>query len=120
MRLRDHRPTGSPRHPASPVGSQPTRLHCRRSHAFNEALRSAAPKLKQAAKDVRAIADLLRQYDLTRLTPWLEASTATGLGGFVTGLRHDEPAVCAAIVAPRSDSPIEGQVNRLNPVKQTM
>lgn len=65
--------------------------------AFTEALCSAAPKLGQAAGNIRVFADLLRQGDPTALTPWLEAAAATDLSGFVTGLRQDEPAVRAAI-----------------------
>lgn len=92
----------------------------REDRAFTEALCSAAPKLKQAAKDIRAFADLLRQNDPTGLTPWLEAAAATDLGGFVTGLRQDEPAVRAAIVEPWSNGPVEGQVNRLKLIKRSM
>ena len=88
--------------------------------AFTEALCRAAPKLSQAAKDIRAFADLLRQNDPTGLTPWLEAAAATDLGGFVTGLRQDEPAVRAAIVEPWSNGPVEGQINRLKLIKRSM
>lgn len=88
--------------------------------AFTEALCSAAPKLSQAAEVIRAFADLLRQNDPTGLTPWLDAAAATDLGGFVTGLRRDEPAVRAAIVEPWSNGPVEGQVNRLKLIKRSM
>ena len=88
--------------------------------AFTEALCSAAPKLSQAAEVIRAFADLLRQNDPTGLTPWLNAAAATDLGGFITGLRRDEPAVRAAIVEPWSNGPVEGQVNRLKLIKRSM
>jgi hypothetical protein len=88
--------------------------------AFTEALYSAAPKLKRAAEDVRAFADLLRQKDPAALKPWLDAAAATDLGGFVTGLRQDEAAVRAAIVEPWSNGPVEGQVNRLKLIKRSM
>ena len=88
--------------------------------AFTEALCSAAPRLSQAAEVIRAFADLLRQNDPTGLTPWLDAAAATDLGGFVTGLRRDEPAVRAAIVEPWSNGPVEGQVNRLKLIKRSM
>ena len=88
--------------------------------AFTEALCSAAPKLSEAAEVIRAFADLLRQNDPTGLTPWLDAAAATDLGGFVTGLRQDEPAVRAAIVEPWSNGPVEGQVNRLKLIKRSM
>ncbi|MHC2109126.1 transposase [Methylobacterium sp. CM6246] len=99
--------------------ADPTSLS-REDLAFTEALCSAAPKLKQAAEDIRAFAELLRQNDPTGLTPWLEAAAATDLGGFVTGLRQDEPAVRAAIVEPWSNGPVEGQVNRLKLIKRSM
>lgn len=99
--------------------SDPTALS-REDRAFTEALCIAAPKLKQAAEDVRAFADLLRQSDPTGLTPWLEAAAATELSGFVTGLRQDETAVRAAIVEPWSNGPVEGQVNRLKLIKRSM
>ncbi len=41
---------------------------------FTETLCKAAPRLKRAAEDVRAFADLLHQDDPTGLTPWLEAT----------------------------------------------
>lgn len=88
--------------------------------AFAEALCSAAPRLKRAAEDVRAFADLLRQKDPAGLTPWLEAAAETDLGGFVTGLRQDEAAVRAAIVEPWSNGSVEGQVNRLKLIKRSM
>ncbi|WP_246694829.1 transposase [Methylobacterium sp. WL6] len=88
--------------------------------AFTEALCSVEPKLKRAAEDFRAFADLLRQNDPAGLTPWLEAAAATDLGGFVTGLRQDEAAVRAAIVEPWSNGPVEGQVNRLKLIKRSM
>jgi len=88
--------------------------------AFTEALCSAAPKLSQAAEVIRAFAELLRQNDPTGLTPWLDAAATTDLGGFVTGLRQDEPAVRAAIVEPWSNGPVEGQVNRLKLIKRSM
>lgn len=97
----------------------PTTLS-REDRAFADALCIAAPKLKQAAEDVRAFADLLRQNDPTGLTPWLEAAAATDLGGFVAGLRQDEAAVRAAIVEPWSNGPVEGQVNRLKLIKRSM
>jgi transposase len=76
--------------------------------AFTEALCKAAPRLKRAAEDVRAFADLLHQDDPAGLTPWLEATAATELGGFVTGLRQDEEAVRAAIAEPWSNGHVEG------------
>ncbi|MCY1643155.1 ISL3 family transposase [Methylorubrum sp. SL192] len=97
--------------------SDPTTLS-REDRAFADALCIAAPK--QAAEDVRAFADLLRQSDPTGLTPWLEAAAATDLGGFVAGLRQDEAAVRAAIVEPWSNGPVEGQVNRLKLIKRSM
>lgn len=89
----------------------PTALS-REDRAFADALCIAAPKLKQAAEDVRASADLLRQSDPTGLTPWLEAAAATDLGGFVTGLRQDEAAERAAIVEPwqRGDTGLSNSV----------
>ncbi len=87
---------------------------------FTEALCKAAPRLKRAAEDVRAFADLLHQDDPTGLTPWLEATAATELGGFVTGLRQDEEAVRAAIAEPWSNGHVEGQVNRLKLIKRSM
>lgn len=87
---------------------------------FTEALCIAAPKLRQAAEDVCAFADLLRQGDPAGLTHWLEAAAATDLGGFVTGLRQDEAAVRAAIVEPWSNGPVEWQVNRLKLNKRSM
>jgi transposase len=92
----------------------------REDRAFTEALCSAAPKLRQAAEDIRTFADLLRQNDPTGLTPWLEAAAETDLGGFVAGLRQDEAAVRAAIVEPWSNGPVEGQVNRLKLIKRSM
>ncbi len=67
---------------------------------FTEALCKAAARLKRAAEDVRAFANLLHQDDPAGLTPWLEASAATEIGGFVTGLRQDEEAMHAAIAEP--------------------
>ncbi len=69
---------------------------------------------------MRAFADLLHQGDPTGLTPWLEATAKTDLGGFVTGLRQDEAAVRAAIVEPWSNGPVEEQVNRLKLIKRSM
>ena len=121
MRRRDHRPPGSPRRAAITrwLTGNPATL-AQEDRAFTEALCSAGPKLKRAAEDVRAFADLLRQNDPAGLTPWLEAAAATDLGGFVTGLRQDEAAVRAAIVEPWSNGPVEGQVNRLKLIKRSM
>lgn len=88
--------------------------------AFTEALCVAAPKLRQAVEDVWAFAELLRRGDPAGLTPWLEATGQTDLGGFVTGLRQDEAAVRAAIVEPWSNGPVKGQVNRLKLIKRSM
>jgi transposase len=88
--------------------------------AFTEALCNAAPRLKRASEDVRAFADLLHQDDPAGLTPWLEATAATELAGFVTGLRQDEEAVRAAIAEPWSNGQVEGQVNRLKLIKRSM
>ncbi len=88
--------------------------------SFTEALCKAAPRLKRAAEDVHAFADLLHQNDPAGLTPWLEGAAATELGGFVTGLRQDEDAVRAAIAEPWSNGHVEGQVNRLKLIKRSM
>lgn len=89
-------------------------------HAFTEALCRAVPGLASAAEAVRAFAQLLRGGDPTGLTPWLQAAAATGLGGSVTGLRQDEAAVRATVAEPWSNGPVEGQVNRLKPIKRSM
>ena len=69
---------------------------------------------------MRAFSDLLHQDDPAGLTPWLEATAAAELGGFVTGLRQDEAAVRAAIAEPWSNGQVEGQVNRLKLIKRSM
>lgn len=69
---------------------------------------------------MRAFAELLRQGDSARLTPRLEAVAKTDLGGFATGLRHDEAAVRATIVEPWSNCIVEGQVTRLKLIKRSM
>ncbi|MGW9820822.1 transposase [Methylorubrum extorquens] len=97
----------------------PTALS-REDRAFTEALCIAAPKLKQAAEEIRAFANLLRQNDPPGLTPWLEAAAGSDLCGFVAGLRQDEAAVRAAIVEPWRNGPVEGQVNRLKLIKCSM
>lgn len=76
--------------------------------------------MRQAAEDIRVFAELLRQNDPTRLTPWLEAAARIDLGGFVAGNRQDEAAVRAAIVEPWSNRPVEVQVNRLKLIKPSM
>jgi transposase len=52
---------------------------------------------------------------------WLakaEASGCAGPRGFAAGLRADEAAVAAALTLPRSNGPVEGQVNRLRLVER--
>lgn len=110
----DVRPLGSPRRITSPDGSPPTRPHCCR-RITPSPRRSAAPcrSWSRSPRPCRTIAQLLRGGDPAGLTPLLEAAVATGVGGFVTGLRQDEAAVRAAIAEPWSNGPVEGQVNRL-------
>ncbi len=87
---------------------------------FIEALYAAAPRVRAAAKHVRAFADLLRRREPDKLEPWLDAAATTGLQGFAAGLRQDEAAVRAAIAEPWSNGPVEGQVNRLKLIKRSM
>ena len=58
--------------------------------------------------------------DPAGLLPWLRAEAATGLGGFVTGLRQDEAAVRAAIAEPWSQRSSRGTGHRLELSKRSM
>lgn len=99
--------------------SDPAAL-AREDRRFTQALCVAAPRLKRAAEQVRAFADLLRKGDPAALGPWLEVADATDLRGFAAGLRQDEAAVRAAVIEPWSNGPVEGQVNRLKLIKRSM
>jgi transposase len=93
-----------------------SREECR----FTQALAAAAPRLKQAAEQVRAFANLLHDGDPVELGPWLEAAAIGDPSGFAAGLRQDEAAVRAALVEPWSNGQVEGQVNRLKLIKRSM
>ena len=73
-----------------------------------------------AAEHVRAFADLMRRREPAAFDAWLDTATATGLGGFVAGLRQDRDAVRAAGAEPCSNGPVEGHINRLTLVKRQM
>ena len=88
--------------------------------AFVGALLASAPEIRVAAEHVRAFADLMRRREPAAFDAWLDTATATGLGGFVAGLRQDRDAVRAAVAEPWSNGPAEGHINRLKLVKRQM
>jgi transposase len=68
-------------------------------------------------------AAMLRQRSKVSLAEWLakaESSACTELRNFGSGLRQDESAVGAALQEAGSNGQVEGQVNRLKPIKRQM
>jgi transposase len=66
---------------------------------------------------------MLHQRSAVRLTPWLAACRATGIGELMTfadGLQRDEPLIRTALELPYSNGVTEGHVNRLKMIKRTM
>lgn len=86
--------------------------------AFIGALLAPAPEIRVAVEHARAFADLMRRREPAAFDAWLD--TATGLGGFVAGLRQDRDAVRAAVAEPWSNGPAEGHTNRLELAKRQM
>ncbi|WP_424140747.1 hypothetical protein [Roseomonas chloroacetimidivorans] len=80
----------------------------------------AVPALGTASNLARRFAALVRGGDAADLDDWLIAARDSELAGFAQGLARDLEAVRAAVTAPWSTSPVEGQINRLKTVKRQM
>jgi transposase len=79
------------------------------------------PALREALDLAESFAALVRKQATASFSDWLaraEQSDCRELVGFAAGLRQDEAAVRAALTTPRSNGPVEGQVNRLKVSKR--
>ena len=66
---------------------------------------------------------MVRQQEPDRLDDWLtraEQDQAPEMRGLATSLRQDQAAIRAAMELPWSNSPVEGQINRLKTIKRQM
>jgi transposase len=82
-----------------------------------------APELAEAVALAQDFAGLVRQRQPAQREPWLARAAQSPLPPFrrfANGLRADWAAVQAAVTLPRSQGPIEGQINRLKMLKRQM
>ena len=64
---------------------------------------------------------MLRWRNADKLCTWIEAASASHfrfLAQFASTLRRDLKSVELSITTPRSNGPIEGQINRLKAIKR--
>jgi hypothetical protein len=83
----------------------------------------ASPVLQESLALATEFAEMVRKESERPLAEWLgraARSAAAELRGFADGLRQDEAALEAALTAPWSNGPVEGQVNRLKTIKRQM
>jgi transposase len=81
------------------------------------------PTLQEASDLAREFGRLLRQRDAAAFDAWLDRAAGSDLAEFrngAKGLRQDYAAVTAALRAPYSNGPTEGNVTRLKLVKRQM
>jgi transposase len=100
----------------------PDRLSAQ-EHVALAKLEQSAPELAAIRPVVQEFQRLVRTRELTAFHVWRESALASGLPdlrSFVAGLDRDREAVEAALRLPWSNSPVEGQVNRLKLVKRQM
>jgi len=94
-----------------------------RQQAYLDRLLAGSAMLHLATDVAREFGRLLRERDVTALTPWLVQAEASGLAEFAAcaiSLRQDEAALVAALTLPWSNGQTEGQVTRLKLVKRQM
>jgi transposase len=83
----------------------------------------SGPALREPLGLAEGFVALVRKQATVSFSDWLAQGEQSGCGeivGFAAGLRQDEAAVRAALTAPWSNGPVEGQVNRLKTIKRQM
>lgn len=87
------------------------------------ALLQQLPEVASVYQLTQQFRAMLHHHSAERLTPWLAACRATGIGELMTfadGLQREEPLIRAALELPYSNGITEGHVNRLKMIKRTM
>lgn len=91
---------------------------------FLARLAEAAPDLAWAGELAPRFAALVRNAPDAGAGPaldaWFAEAKGTALDAFARGIQRDRDAVLAALIEPWSTGPVEGQINRLKPLKRTM
>ena len=101
------------------LGSEPDRLGPN-ERRFVARLAATAPPLAAAADLARRFAAMIRSGDAANFDAWLADAAEGELAVFAQGVVRDASAVRAAITEPWSNSPVEGQINRLKTIKRQM
>lgn len=79
------------------------------------------PAVATAHQLAQAFIDMVRGRQAPALDAWLARATESGipeLQRFAAGIERDKPAVVAALSWPYNNGQVEGQVNRLKPIKR--
>ena len=87
---------------------------------FVAAVETALPSLATARALVERFQRIFRSGEGAELEGWINDAMASPLAAFATGIRADQTAVAAAIVAPWSNGQTEGQITKLKLVKRQM
>ncbi len=88
--------------------------------AFVTRLLADAPRLAEAVSVAKRLRRVLSKEGDDTLDDVLIAAQDTLLAGFAASLNRDRDAVQAALDLPWTTSPVEGQVNRIKTIKQTI
>ena len=116
-------PAPSSRRCAKLLTTAPDKLDAQEG-MFLAHLAKAAPDLARAGELAAGFAVLVKDKAsgdrATQFKAWLASARGTELNAFVRGINRDHEAVLAALVEPWSTGPVEGQINRLKLLKQSM
>jgi transposase len=84
------------------------------------AIETGVPSLVEAREIVTDFHAMIKTKQVAPLPLWLERTSRSLVASFGNGVRKDEAAVRAAILAPWSNGQTEGQITRLKLVKRQM
>jgi len=87
---------------------------------FVQALRERSPSIASAADLITRFCVIVTGKLSDLFDHWLREAEVSALSPFTAGIRHHEDAVRAALSEPWSSGQVEGQVNRLKPIKRPM
>lgn len=84
-------------------------------------VQQAHPQVRTACELAQAFVQMIRERNVSALSPWLKEATESGvpeLRTFATGVKRDHTAIQAALMYEWSQGQTEGQVHRLKLLKR--